>query len=81
MTDNGSGTGPERVRWEHHEGAAHRTRSCAPQRRPCEARGDQGVRRATCDYGPYTYGIVVVSGAKPRRSRIGRLWLEASTWR
>ncbi len=29
----------------------------------------------------YTYGVVVVSGSKPRRSRTGLLWWEASTWR
>ncbi|PTM93186.1 hypothetical protein C7821_108314 [Streptomyces sp. VMFN-G11Ma] len=32
-------------------------------------------------YGTYTHGVVVVSGSKPSRSRMGRLWLEASTWR
>ncbi|MER5934454.1 DUF817 domain-containing protein [Streptomyces sp. NPDC002054] len=28
-----------------------------------------------------TYGVVTPSTSKPRRSRIGRLWSEASTWR
>lgn len=32
-------------------------------------------------YGWYTCGCVIVSGSNPRRSRIGRLVANASTWR
>jgi len=37
------------------------------------------VSAATPDGGDQTYGVVVVTALKPRRSRIGRLSLGAST--